>query len=125
MKISKLYTLGQFVDLQEEDRIKNTEIMEAHELDSENVDIRTTAAVHAYGKIKKYNQFLKQELKTAMFSPGNKNIFKGLNEGVVDYRIYTSDEVVVYNDGYTWVVNTLDDLARVSNGGIELENVEL
>ena len=67
MKINKLYTLSQFVDLQNLIMADETYITKPSDINSENIDNWNTATIHAFGRIQKYNDFLKQPLKKEMF----------------------------------------------------------
>lgn len=67
MKVDKLYTLSQFIDLQQSIIGKETGITSPENLTANNVDRYNTASLHAYGRIKKYNNFLNRPLTRNMF----------------------------------------------------------
>ena len=67
MKIDRLYTLSQFVELVVKEISIKTGINLPGDINSGNVDEWSTMSLHALGDIRKYNNFLKQPLTKDMF----------------------------------------------------------
>lgn len=67
MKIEKLYTLSQFVDSQRAFVLNKTKIHSPKDVKSNNVDKFNDENLFAYGRILKYNEFLKQPITKDMF----------------------------------------------------------
>ena len=67
MEIDRLYSLSQFVDLQRIWLEESTGIKKPSDINADNVDDWNTKSIHAYGKINRYNNFLKQDIKKEMF----------------------------------------------------------
>jgi len=143
MKITKGYTLNQFVDL-----CNNDTILSPYEL---------------YNNIVEYNKFLKQPLKKEMFvnevekpnnnyprtimggfnyeqniekwgEAENKVIFKGWKKSMYHRYIVVKGMVELdfsnadypgFKCGFNGVVKTIGDLFQATNGQLELKNVQL
>lgn len=134
MKIDKLYTLSQFIDLMRDWQYK-----------PEMEDSVDEFMIKKLGLIIRYNKFIKQPLKKSMFVNGlekpksletaekylkfeawqeaeKKVIFKGweYESGTFFNKEYMLDEINTIN-GH----NTLEYLSGHFNGELELKNIEL
>ena len=67
MKIDRLYTLSQFVELQQEIIKEKSNVYSHKDINSKTVDRYNDETIYAYGRIKRYNYFLKQPLTKDMF----------------------------------------------------------
>ena len=67
MKIDRLYTLSEFLNMQPLLISERTGISKPEHISSKNIDIYNTESLYAYGRIQRYNDFLKQPLAKDMF----------------------------------------------------------
>ena len=116
MKIEKGYTLSQFVDLQ-----------------------KITSDVSQFNRVVAYNHFLQKPLTPAMFK-GTKAIFKDWcapDKDCKGYFVFKHHTSVEFEDGVIWFesqdfndykseeIKTIEDLFRVTEGSLEIKNLEI
>lgn len=126
MKIKKGYTLSQFVDLQQQIVMSNTAIVQPSDINSENVNEYNDESLWAWGRIKKYNDFLKQTLKMEMFvskTDANKVIFDGELKG--NYFVFPHIRIDINAVFSKYTPYSIGDFFNDFSVAIKLKNVNI